>query len=344
MNKGFTKLEIFLLMILVTSVVVFLLNKNTKLFSPNNEFSLRDRYNKLTSLINSKSFSEAYDFFNSSTKSIYSRDEYINVNSENPNISNQRVTINNVTIRDNVGFIDRSNESCSDSKCTSKVETRGYKKWVFENGNWYYSIPDPRCIREEMYDMPEEFKRALSLIKQRLSNKMGDNSGDFSFFNCLNIQYSDLKDAEGVFTFVPGQSSIDKLNILVNKSYTSSDDLLTALLLSHEALHASNYLDLVSNNIKTDCVDEEVKAFTMQLIFSASLTEGEMKSLNLKLKQGYYNIDNQLKIMWDLLTYRDYARKMCKTVDYDDCFFKYFNLKAKNMIVSNPFYQKQCNL
>ncbi|MBF0209118.1 MAG: hypothetical protein HQK53_19845 [Oligoflexia bacterium] len=343
MKNGFTKLELILIVTLMVSAVLFLLNKNSKLL-PNNEQSLRDRYSKLTSLINSKNYSEAYNFFDTSTRNKYTREEHIKLNNENSNTTNQRVTVNNVTIRGNVGFIDRSNEYCGDSKCTSKVEIRGYKKWVFENGDWYYSTPDPRCIREEMYDMPEEFKRALSLIKQRLSNKMGENSGDFSFFNCLNIQYSDLKEAEGVFTFVPGQSTIDKLNILVNKSYKSSDDLLTALLLSHEAMHASNYIDLVSNNIKTDCVDEEVKAFTMQLVFSASLTEGEMKSLNLKLNQGYNKIDNRLKIMWDLLTYRDYARKMCNTIDYDECFFKYFNSKAKNMITNNPYYQKQCNL
>lgn len=62
--------------------------------------------------------------------------------------------------------------------------------------------------------MPEEFKRALSLIKQRTISKMGDKVGDFSMNNCLDIQYANLDNVEGLFTFDENKSSMDRLTIL----------------------------------------------------------------------------------------------------------------------------------
>jgi len=195
-----------------------------------------------------------------------------------------------------------------------------------------------------MYDIPPEFKRALSLIEQRFTKRMTMDASEFSFFNCLDIQYSNLDNEEGVFTFIPGQSNIDKLSILVNHSYVTSDDLLTAFLLSHETAHAINYLREINDGNKLSCVENEVRAFTNQLLLTSSLTEEEMKTANLKLREGYDNLNNPLKLWWDLLTFRDYARKICGSIDYNDCFFKYFNKKVEDLIKSNPYYQKQCGL
>jgi len=342
MNKGFTKLEIILFGIILLFIVGYLLINFSSL-SGNNENLLRQRFNKFISLLDVKNYTESYNFYSSSIKNKGTLEEYIKSFEGSSDIERQKVNINGITIKNNIGYLDTSSTICEDVNCSTKKELRNYKKWVFENGNWFYSPPNPRCLREEMYDMPSEFKRALSLIKQRLMDKASGNEENFDFFNCLDIQYSDLEE-EGVFTFNTEKSSIDKLSILVNRSYISSDDLLTAFLLSHEMTHANDYLTQISDGIKFGCVESEVKAFTMQLFLSSSLTEEEMKTINLKLREGYGNINNQLKIMWDLLTYRDYARKMCNTFDYNDCFFKYFNKSVENMIKSNPYYQKQCNL
>lgn len=200
------------------------------------------------------------------------------------------------------------------------------------------------CTRKEMYYMPEEFKRALSIIKQRWTEKTGHSSSQFDYFNCVDIQYSDLSEAEGMFYFSEKESDPNKLVIKVNKSYKQEDDLTTALLLAHETTHVINYIEGIKNGRKTPCVEDEVLAFRNQLLLTSGFTKEEAYSLNSRLNRGYSSLNNQMKQIWTLLEYRDYARKKCNTIDYNDCFFKYFNAKVEEMVRSNPYYQKQCNL
>lgn len=200
------------------------------------------------------------------------------------------------------------------------------------------------CIRKEMYSMPDEFKRALSLIKQRWTEKTGQPSSQFDFFNCVDIQYSDLNEAEGMFYFSEQESDPNRLVVEVSKSYKQEDDLTTALLLMHETTHVINYIEGVKGGKKMSCVEDEVFAFRNQLLLTAGFTKEELNSLNSRLNMGYSSLNNQMKQLWDLLEYRNYARKKCNTIDYNDCFFKYFNEKVEGMVRSNPYYQKQCNL
>lgn len=344
MNKGFTKLEIILVLILLL-VVGFFLSKNLSLFI-SKETLLRQRYEKYVSLSNDKNYSESYKFFSSSSKNKPSLEEYINSMKNDPsNNINQKVTLNKIVIKDNIGYIDRNNTICQNNDCKT---LRGYKKWVFENGNWYLTGPDPLCLREEMYDMPPEFKRALSLINQRFSSWFKqynmEDPNDISFFNCVNIQYSDTGETEGIFTFDENSSNIENLHIYVNRSYISSDDLLTAFLLTHETKHALNYLNKISLGNSFACVDDEVSAFYNQLLFTGVINQGERESLNTRLRQGYQNLNNQLRINWDLLTLRDQAERICKTNQFDDCTMREVYPLIEKMVRSNPYYQKQCNL
>lgn len=347
MKKGFTKLEAILVGTILLATIGFFSTKNLGLFI-SRENLLRQRFNEFVSLLDDKNYSEAYNYLSSSVKSKGSSDDYFESAKQTPNATKQTITVNNVVIKDDVGYIDRSNIVCADSGCSTKKELRGYKRWVFENGNWYYSLPDPRCIREEMYDMSPEFARALSLIKQRFTDWYKkynlESSLDMSFLNCVDIQYGDTGSAEGVFTFDKNSSTIEKLYIIVDKSYANSDDLLTALLLAHEITHANNYLNKIINGTEMSCVNDEVMAFDNQLLLTGILTPEEANSLDARLRKDFQNPSNQLKIYWDLLVLRDQAKQKCKTNQFDNCTMREFASLIEKMVRSNSYYQKQCNL
>lgn len=347
MNRGFTKLEIILVGIILLFTISFLGTKNLGLFV-DKENLLKQRFNKFVSLLDDKNYSEAYNFYGSSIKNKDSLEDYIKGTKKFSNIGKQKVSINNIVIKDNIGYIDRSNTICEDSNCNTKKELRGYKRWVFENGNWYYFPPDPRCIREEMYDMPPEFKRALSLINQRFTDwykkSNMENSFDLSYLNCVDIQYGDTENAEGLFTFDEKSSSIEKLYIIVDKSYVNSDDLLTALLLAHETTHANIYLMKIIEGAEISCVDNEVNAFNNQLLLGNLFNSEERESLNRRLQKGYQGLNNQLKINWDMLILRDQAEQICRTNQFDNCTMKEVIPLIERMVRSNPYYQKQCGL
>ena len=101
---------------------------------------------------------------------------------------------------------------------------------------------------------------------------------------------------------------------------------------------------MVNYGDKLDCIDDEVQAFTAQVLLAASLTDEEMRLMNLRLQEGYSNLPSQLQILWDLLKLRDGARNSCNSDDYDNCFYEYFNSGVKQMVMGNPYYQKQCGL
>ncbi len=342
MNKGFTKLEIILGSIILLFTIGFLSTKNLNLSKEN---LLRQRFNKFVTLLNDKNYSEAYSFYSSSIKGKRSLEDYVKTAKESLNTGKQVVAVNNIFVKDDVGYIDRNNTICEDANCTDRKELRGYKKWIFENNNWYYSPPDPLCLRDKPYDNPPEFSRVLSLIQQRLDKDMsskGMRLYDFSFFNCLNIQYSDLSEVEGMFLFDPNHSSLEKLDILVKNSYKENDDLLTAFLLSHEVYHAMNYLKKVNYGDKISCIDDEVDAFAFQLIFTQVLNTQEQQSISQRIYAGYYQSVVPLKMISDLWIIKNNADRYCG--NNNDCYIKKLTTDIKSTITSNPYYQKQCGL
>lgn len=346
MNRGFTKLEIILVGIVLLFTIGFLGTKNLSLFV-SKENLLSQRFNKFVSLLDDKNYSEVYNYYSSSIKNKGSLEDYIKSAKDSSNIGKQKVTINKIVIKDNIGYIDRNNTVCEDNNCNSRKELRGYKKWIFEDGNWYYSPPDPLCIRETAYEMPSEFNRAISLITQRLTDwykRTNYENYDFSYFNCLDIQYGDTESAEGLFTFDETGSTIDKLRIVIDKSYVNSDDLLTALLLAHETTHARIYLDKIMKGTKVSCVEEETYAFNSQLLLGNLFNSEERESLNKRLQKGYQNINNQLKINWDLITLMYQAEDLCNTNVIDNCAMEKVIPLIEKMVRSNPYYQKQCGL
>ena len=311
----------------------------------NNKASLEQRYTKLESLLNEKNCTEEmYNYFSTNEKSSYSMEDCIK-SATSSKVVKRIAQINSITIRGNIGYIDRNITYCLSADCSNKKETRDYDKWVFENGNWYETLDNVTCIRETPYEKPPEFDRALSLIKQReelFAQTHGQEKIDFSFFNCLNIQYAKLDNAEGVFEFNEGSSSLDKLQIYVDTSYKENDDVLTAFILAHEIEHAVIYLNNVMSGDKFPCFENEAEAFGAQIYFVQSLNQQEQNSINQRFLAGYNNINSPLKMLWDLWSIKKDADSYCGI--NAACFNDRMKNQITSMVKSNPYYQKQCNL
>src|SRR3989344_6011200 len=50
---------------------------------------------------------------------------------EKKEVVKKSFAINNIKIRDNFGFIDRTATFCHDEKCTNPEVLRGYRKWIY---------------------------------------------------------------------------------------------------------------------------------------------------------------------------------------------------------------------
>ena len=176
--------------------------------------------------------------------------------------------------------------------------------------------------------MPPEFERAISLIIQRFSQRINPTNFDEnikSVKNCLSVSYSpDIKknNAEGLFYF-DENSTKEKLNILVSDTYKANDDILTALLLTHEITHALQYV----YNDKSSCYEQEASAFVNQVHFFTVLNEAERDSLVARATVGGSSeIDDLFDLMESFI-------KLNRNDPYGSIL---------KIVKENPYYQEQC--
>lgn len=217
------------------------------------------------------------------------------------------------------------------------------------------------CPRTGYYNMPEEFKRSLSLIMQRMKtdeNEVSPKNQEDGFKKsgkvgyCLDIQYADLSSfsAEGIF-FMDENSKPDRLKIYVDQNYKQNDDLLIALLLEHEVTHALQYYDdlLGENNFpfpnkqntpENNCYDKEIEAFLMQYVLFTSFKDEEIKSLIYRLQQSPYSNDSYANLI-KIVQFTEDAYLKCGSYQ-SDCSVKAMLGKITDYVKSSPFYQKQC--
>lgn len=171
---------------------------------------------------------------------------------------------------------------------------------MFESNNY-------RCDRPNPYSMPSEFNRSLDLISQRMGvDSTGNNTiwqAVFNYRNCLDIQYSetDSKTIEAYFEYPneKNQANLQKLKIRLNPSYKNFDDLTLATLLSHELVHAGQYINDTAFKISLGCFESEANAFTAQHAFMMSLNSEEQRSIYTRLQD---NPDKNPTIATFLLT------------------------------------------
>lgn len=193
-------------------------------------------------------------------------------------------------------------------------------------------LADKFCPRTTPYPMAPEFQRALSLIGQRVSQVYGSGDPNKSVYNCLDIQYGDAgPNAEGFFLFDTRFSKIDDLKIIVDSSYRRNDDLLTAILLSHEVTHAWQFADELKNGNVLSCVDKEVGAFQNEYSFVTVLNPEEKSSLISRLSNNdpntaLWGVYNLFSFTSGAQTYRDTQNQI------------------ESMVKDSPYYQRQCSL
>jgi hypothetical protein len=195
------------------------------------------------------------------------------------------------------------------------------------------------CTRTSPYDNPPEFDRALSLITQRFqqtNTPLGIESAKEieSIKNCLDIQYAssdnEMNGAEGLFSF-SSKSTKDRLKILVSPRYEIKDDILTAILVSHEIKHA--WLFATDRFKILTCYDNEVNAFKFELAFIVSLNKEESSSLIYR-----YSNTNSSEVE-GVINLTMYVGRSSSVGPYSDS----IDNKILNYIKSIPAYQKECN-
>lgn len=207
------------------------------------------------------------------------------------------------------------------------------------------------CARTESYEMEPEFGRAISLVKQRtaaMELQLFGHGGESWIYNCLHVQYGEVGTSEGVFYFDDNVSSPDKLVIHVNPDYKKSDDLLTALLLSHEIQHAGQYALLKQYGTKSSCIRDETMAFHWQYQFYRWLNDEERKSI---ISRAYYGelsstaVHTQIQMLEQMAMFSNAAEQTCrsrKLVGDWDCYTDEFVPQVEKWVRSNPYYQEQC--
>lgn len=316
-----------------------------------NSDKLGQRIEEMVELSDRGDYEKIYDFyFTNEAKQEISRELYLKLN-DKPNAF--LFEKGSEILKDDKGYAIKYSLDKKEGKYL-----RHYAEFLYIDNDWFYnySLNNKYCIRDAGYEMPEEFKRAISLITQRL--KQSSNKRDSLFgrdiegiTNCLNVQYAnsekEMSGAEGLFFYNPSQS-LEKLDILVSPKYSAKDDLLTAILLVHEITHAIDnntnreFLfisydpkaikpgDAVSaKKVRTysGCYALEANAFLHQNYFVETLNKEEVSSLVARAQTG-----GSAEVYGAFLTYMEIPKFMG---DFD---FE----KAINFVKSNPYYQKQC--
>ncbi len=342
-KRRFTKLELVLISFVLLIIAGLFIYSKSSNFNIVNLFdkktALQQRYERLNYLIDNRQIGTYYDeFVPPKAKSKKSRDDFISEagNKEAPKYT---TTVHNITIKDNIGYIERTRIECTDVDCTNKIDKRIYKKWELIDGNWY-PAGEESCIRDTPYSISPEFERAISLYKQRIEQREGP--GGLQWLNCVDIQYDYIPDAEGYFTF-DQNSTVDRLTIFVDNSYKIKDDLLTAFLLSHELNHAYNFIYNRAEGILQPCYDAEIVAFLSQLdFFSFSLNNEERSSLIYRIPTLQYNKNSPIQLVKTFGDITNSAFLQCGGFEDYKCINNVKAEQISQMVRSNPYYQKQC--
>jgi len=317
------------------------------MFKEDKSEKLRQRFEEMVELGNKNDYEKIYDnFLSEDSKKKVKRDVFINQPKEwtieNKKVVLRKIQVNDVILRGNIGYVDNTVVQCFDVDCVDNNESRMYSDFVYENNNWFdngwsHIFKPILCIRNNGHEIPEEFKRSISLIIQRLgqtnSISAKNNSEDVKkISNCLNIQYAnseqEMNEAEGFFTFRPSQS-LDSFDIKISPKYSAKDDLLTATLLAHEIQHAIDFAYDNYSGIKKNCFDVESRAFTMQNNIITAMNSEERSSLASRALVGSSMEATQIMDVY-------FTIPKFKGKDYSE--------KALNFVKSNPFYQKQCEV
>lgn len=297
---------------------------------------LEKTYNDYIAAGMKNDYKAMYAFLAPSEKAITSYDEYKQIMSSNTPDYNQEVTINSIEVKDDIGIIDRTVSFCRVKNCdqSERIVFSGKKQFYYVNNTWVmYLDSNIYCERTVGHSMAPEFDRAISLIMQRLTEYQDKSPQQnatrlLSIKNCLYIQYAvseeDMGGAEGVFSFSKNSSN-DMLTIFVSQRYQVKDDLVTAILLSHEITHA--YLFAAGQSILVPCFENEALAYLDEMQFVSTLNSEEKASLAYRYNNNTSEEVTGLISVLNTLNATPGATPMEKALNY---------------VQSVPYYQNQC--
>lgn len=212
------------------------------------------------------------------------------------------------------------------------------------------------CTRTTRLENQPQYDRALSLIEERYKQweETGETKGSWYFFpsqlvNCIKILEGDVRNTSGVegyFTFNDPEIKENYFPITVDADYSSTDDVVTALLLVHEIVHVQQYLDYLHNTIESSCIDKETEAFYAQIRFYSIQNTEIRKSIDLRIEHDE-NLNPQLGIISAIKNQSDLdgVRNEClygSGKDDKNCIDNYRKNEIKKMIAQDEYYQRQC--
>ena len=210
------------------------------------------------------------------------------------------------------------------------------------------------CTRTERHKNNPEYDRALSLINQRIATRNSyikpENEhydylhfSDFSpeITNCIKVVPTTMEDEEGYFEFDTSKVLLNFYIINVSDNYSYTDDLTTALLLSHELTHVQQFIDYWNNDVELDCIDSEVQAFISQLNFYVLLNSEEVESIWQRINAGNKTENIQFEILNAMMSINQQSD--CNIMDYN-CTEANLKKKLKEFLLNDDYYRKQCNL
>lgn len=229
------------------------------------------------------------------------------------------------------------------------------------------------CTRTTRLDNAPQYDRALSFIQQRINENLDrfiyNPMHLFKYFppqlvNCIKIieeTPNGSNDFEGYFTFNGKDIKTDYYPIVVNSKYVQSDDVLIAMLLTHEMTHVQQYIDSVNNKTALACVDSEVQAFlSTYRFFISGLNSKEGLLIWGRIDEAVENskrngsldvnrpFDGQLLMLHAIIDMRNNTTcklegKLADQVYYD-CVDAQVLPRFKQLIEKDDYYKKQCGL
>lgn len=294
-------------------------------------------YSKLMNAEKMNDLETIYDYLSPQSKRDYSLQDFIDERGKRPPPYSQEFTALSYDVRGDLGYVDRKVVICITPDCSgdNRYEDRASKEYVYLSGEWYVEPKAKNaslCNRDDPYPMPREFSRAISLIIQRFGDSRNADVSEFSkqldqIKNCLNITYAlsenEIGGNEGVFSFSEA-SSPENLEIQVSPKYSATDDILTAILLTHEISHAMFYANGSIDIL--DCYENEAQAFTNEWFFYVLLNKEEQKSITSRILET----QNATNTVMQFLT----INRLPGSTYYD---------KALSFVKSSEVYQQQCN-
>lgn len=212
------------------------------------------------------------------------------------------------------------------------------------------------CNRTARLENEPRYDRALSLIEEKYSawEEWEDRKGLGYFFpsrlvNCIKIIEGDIRNSEGLegyFVFNSPEIEEDYFPITVDRNYSSSDTVVTALLLIHEIFHVQQYIDSINGNIELSCMDKEAESFYAQLVFYSAQNREDRKSMDLRISYDE-SLHPQLRIINVIKNHLslDGVREVClygPGKDDEDCIDNYRKNEIKELLLQDEYYQYQC--